>query len=78
MDKSLSWVVLSTIKDAYLDGTEDGEQLVAEILVYLYKQSIDDDLKHQIVSSLSSMNYCLDCASRLNEENLCDICDRSF
>lgn len=78
MDKSLSWVVLSTIKDTYLDGTEDGEQLVAEILVYLYKQSIDDDLKHQIVSSLSSMNYCLECANELNEENLCDICDRSF
>lgn len=54
MDKGLAWVVLSTIKDAYSDGTQEGEQLLIKILLYLYEQSNDDDLKSQIVSTLES------------------------
>ena len=74
MDKSLAWVVLSTIKESYLDGTSDGEQLTVDILVYLYKQSTDDELKHQIVSTLSMMNYCIECGEKLDDENKCELC----
>lgn len=44
---------------------DDDEQLMIDILKYLYETSEDDYMKSQIVDVFNNHEYCIDCCSKL-------------
>lgn len=53
------------IIDTLCDDYKDDEQLVMDMLRYLYYTSTDDKMKEQIVMIFNDFNYCLECGSKM-------------
>lgn len=53
------------IIDTLCEDFKDDEQLVMDILRYLYYTSTDDKMKSQIVDIFDDYQYCLTCGSKL-------------
>lgn len=59
--ENFSTEIVSLITETF----DDDEQLMIDILKYLYETSEDDYMKTQIVNVFNKRNYCIDCCSKL-------------
>lgn len=61
--------IIDTLCDVY----NDNEELVMDMLYYLYKTSNDEKMKNQIEDIFEDYHYCIECGNKMEENHYAEV-----
>lgn len=64
--------IVETINEHYYRDGTDGEELIKDMLFYLYHTTNDDKMKQTILDWFEKEQYCIECGEKLQPYEYCE------